>query len=577
MNAIIRFLFDWVFVLLFRMLQAFLQLVNFCEQIFDVFAGTAKVSYNGQKDYLINVFFGQSSVSVVFWGVTAIAMTLCFAFTIIAVTRKTLDIGGVVKNSIGQIVTNAAKAGITFLLLSFLSIASVNLATVVLVQVNYLMKNANNLLYEDPGTRTFTGEEYSAMTRIMNTIANYSLVPSMDSRFNINTCFNAIRGDLQYLYLNGFFDTYYGSNQDASNWQSALALIAGAGDIDHPLPLDEVNSSITAALVKVMNQLKNNPNFKPLESVAQAPIESMSMDNTIFLTATLTAPYSSIYRNNPSFTDALRRSYSNGGSKSYNNLTQVRGDFDIWNVRYDVGYIACIVFVVVMVKCIFTFILRLFDLLLLYISAPFFVSSMPLDDGQKFQVWRQAFIVKLISGFGSVMAMRLYLMLIPLVMGGKLVFFDNPATNYMAQLLFILAGAYAVMKATSLLTNIVAGTPGAAARGEEMGAMLGGMVLGKTVNTATSIVKRVGGSTVGAIRRGISFPASPAQADTSAREHSQTLPESSRAHGTAASPTVTEEQRKPSVLPESQRGAVSPPTGSGGLKKPPIPPSSRDE
>lgn len=564
-NAIIRFLFDWVFVLLFRMLQAFLQLVHFCEQIFDVFAGTAKVSYNGQKDYLINVFFGQSNIAVVFWGITAIAMTLCFAFTIVAVTRKTLDIGGTVKNSIGQIITNAAKAGLTFLLLSFLAIASVNLSTVVLVQVNYLMKNANNLMYENPNTRTFSGQEYSAMTRIMNTIANYSLVPSRDSRFNINCCFNDIRGDLQYLYLNGFFDTYYGDGSDVSNWQSALALIAGAGNIDKPLPLDEVNSSVTSALVTVMNQLQNNPNFKPLESVPQTPIESMSMDNTIFLTASLTAPFSSIYRNNPSFTDALRRAYSNGGTKSYTNLSQVRRDFDIWNVRYDIGYIACIVFVVVMIKCIFTFILRLFDLLLLYLSAPFFVSSMPLDDGQKFQVWRQAFVVKLISGFGSVMAMRLYLMLIPLVMGGKLVFFDNPATNYLAQLLFILAGAFAVMKATGLLTNIVAGTPGAAARGDDLGYMMGGALLGKTMSSAKKVVNKVGGATVGAIkqdmgRRRAEFMHSAGSASKSRRTAGE---------GTSA-PPGGESRNHSQALPESQRGAnEAAATSSDGQIKPP--------
>ena len=285
------------------------------------------------------------------------------------------------------------------------------------------------------------------------------------------------------------FDVYYGDGHD--NWQAALALIAGAADIENDLPLGEVNSSVTNAIMTVMDELKYNPDFKPLQSVPRMPTQSMTMDNTIFLTSTLEAPYSSVYRRNPSFTDALRRSYSDG-SKSYTNLKQVRKDFDIWEVRYDIGYVTCIVFIVIMVKCIFTFIIRLFDLLLLYISAPFFVSSMPLDDGQKFQAWRSAFIVKLISGFGSVMAMRLYLMLVPVVMDGKLVFFEDAGTNYLAQILFILAGAFAVMKATSLLSNIVAGTPGAAARGEELGSFLGGAVLGKGMSMAVGGLSAAG-------------------------------------------------------------------------------------
>lgn len=196
---------------------------------------------------------------MVFWGITAIAMTLCFVFTIVAVTRKTLDIGDSVKNSVGQIITNAGKAGLTFLLLNFVCIASINLANVVLVQVDYLMKNANTILEDDQENKTFTGEEYSAMTRIMNTISNYSLAPSPDNRFNINACYNALRGDLYYLYYHGMFDVYYGDGHD--NWQAALALIAGAADIENDLPLGEVNSSVTNAIMTVMDELKYNPDL----------------------------------------------------------------------------------------------------------------------------------------------------------------------------------------------------------------------------------------------------------------------------------------------------------------------------
>ena len=48
-----RLLFDWFFVLLYKLLRLLLMLVDFMEKIFDVFAGITKVSYNGQKDYLI--------------------------------------------------------------------------------------------------------------------------------------------------------------------------------------------------------------------------------------------------------------------------------------------------------------------------------------------------------------------------------------------------------------------------------------------------------------------------------------------------------------------------------------------
>lgn len=146
------------FVLLYKLLRALLGLVDFMEGIFDVFAGLSKVSYNGQKDYLVNVFFGQNIIAVIFWGMTAISLVLCFVFTVVAVTRKILDIGGGVKQSLGQILNGALRSCVSFLFVSVICIASVNLANICLIQINYLMKNASTLMYDGDNERTFSGK-----------------------------------------------------------------------------------------------------------------------------------------------------------------------------------------------------------------------------------------------------------------------------------------------------------------------------------------------------------------------------------------------------------------------------------
>ncbi len=505
-----RLLFDWVYVLFYKLFRALLEIVEFMEGIFDVFAGISKVSYNGQKDYLVNVFFGQNIIAVIFWGMTAISLVLCFVFTIVAVTRKILDISGGVKQSLGQILNGALRSCVSFLFVSIICIASVNLANICLVQINYLMKNASTLMYDSDNQKTFTGEENAAMTRIMNTIANYALNSSTDNRYNINVCFNSIREDLLYLQQHQFFSYEYPMDGKHHNWQSAITLIANSGDIGKDLDLETVDSSVTEAIRTVMDELKYNPNFRPLETASRPDQGNISVSDTIFLVSSMEAPEGSVYRDNPSFDDALRRSYLNG-SKSWRNLTQVRKDFDIWEIRYDIGYITCIVFVVIMTQCIFLFILRLFDLLLLYISAPAFASTIPLDEGVRFQAWRQAFTIKVISGFGSVMAMRLYLVMIQIIMDGKLRFFENNVTNYLCQLLFILAGSYAVLKASPLLTQIVAGNGAAAANSEALSAALGGMVGGmvgrKLVQAtgmglkATATLAQAPGAAIRGIRR----------------------------------------------------------------------------
>ena len=478
-----RLLFDWFFVLLYKLLRVLLMLVDFMEKIFDVFAGITKVSYNGQKEYLVNVFFGQNIIAVIFWGMTAISVVLCFVFTEVAVTRKILDMGGGVKQSLGQILNGALRSCVSFLFVSVICIASINLANICLIRIDYLMSNASTLLNDGGNAKRFTGAENAAMTRIMNTIANYSVNSSVENRYNINVCFNNIREDLLFLQQQQFFSYEYPMVDGHHTWQSAIALIAGAGDIGQDLELETVDSSVTEALTTVMDEIKYNPQFRPMETASRPDQGKVSVATTIFLVSSMDAANSSVYRRNASFDDALRRSYLNG-TKSYENLTQVRKDFDIWEMRYDVGYITCIVFVVIMTQCIFLFILRLFDLLLLYLSAPAFVSTIPLDDGMRFQTWRQAFTIKVISGFGSVMAMRLYLVMIQVIMDGKLRFFEDGFTNYLCQLLFILGGSYAVLKASPLLTQIVAGNSGAAANSEALSAALGGIVGGKVAQTA---------------------------------------------------------------------------------------------
>jgi hypothetical protein len=67
------------------------------------------------------------------------------------------------------------------------------------------------------------------------------------------------------------------------------------------------------------------------------------------------------------------------------------------------------------------------------------------------------FIAKVFTGFGAAIGMRVYLMILPLIMGGNIVFGQNttPTMNYVIRLLFILGGAWAVYKSSSMLTTLL--------------------------------------------------------------------------------------------------------------------------
>lgn len=149
-------------------------------------------------------------------------------------------------------------------------------------------------------------------------------------------------------------------------------------------------------------------------------------------------------------------------------------------VDYILGFAALIFMAVIMVICLFTFIKRIFDIMLLYITSPYFVSTIVLDDGEKFRRWRDTFIAKILVGFGSVIGLRIFLMMIPVIMNDQLEIFDSVAGNitggYIIRLVFILGGMYAVYKSSTLLTGIISSS--VAAEENANNALMAGLVGG---------------------------------------------------------------------------------------------------
>lgn len=155
-------------------------------------------------------------------------------------------------------------------------------------------------------------------------------------------------------------------------------------------------------------------------------------------------------------------------------------------VDYILGFISIIFMGIVLIICLFTFIKRLFEIVILYITSPYFVSTIVLDDGEKFRRWRETFIAKLLVGFGSVIGLRIFLMMVPAIMSDDLSIFDSVAGNatggYVIRLVFILGGMFAVYKSSTLLTGII--SSGVAANESASNALLSGMVMGGAIGGA---------------------------------------------------------------------------------------------
>ena len=99
-----------IFKLCYYIERALCWLIGILMELFEVFAGLEPVTYNGQQQYLVNVFFSNKAINNIYWGMAIIGMILIFVFTMWAVIRKMFDLEGKQQQSLGQIIWSAIRS-----------------------------------------------------------------------------------------------------------------------------------------------------------------------------------------------------------------------------------------------------------------------------------------------------------------------------------------------------------------------------------------------------------------------------------------------------------------------------------
>ena len=145
------------------------------------------------------------------------------------------------------------------------------------------------------------------------------------------------------------------------------------------------------------------------------------------------------------------------GKLNYNNLSVVEEYYKLADLNFFVGLASSLVILVMFVLSTISFIQRIFDIVLLYIVSPVSVSTIPLDDGQRFKLWREMMISKVLGCYGIVLAMNLFFLIIPKISG--IAFFDSNFKNGIVQLLFVIGGAFAVTKANMVIAQLTGTMP----------------------------------------------------------------------------------------------------------------------
>ena len=455
-----------IFKLFYYLERALCWIISILTKVFEVFAGLDRVSYNGKPDYLINIFINNKAVNNIYWGMAIIGMIMVFMFTIWAVIRKMADVNSKQQQSLGEIIGSAAKSFLIILSMTLIMNVVLSFTNKLMEQINFIFNNAYHL--DQPVTREFSEEEYAAMGRVLATIGNYSIVQTSTNRYNLNLCYNDIRSDMYYLQQQGVFEYSYFTTDKNGNleesWQSVLSRIAKSADLSLDAKVDVYNQGIASSITYAMEYLRNTSNPRPVPSVTRNYIDDndIHLDRLVFLIGTTGAAKNEYFNKNPSMEDAVRGPYYYNQGRSLYNFDQVEDDFNIgFKMDYLVVWMLAMALIYNLVVIILNCVTRIFNMLFLYIIAPPVIAVGPLDNGGKFKQWSIAFIVQAFSVFGTVIAMRILTIFLPIVISPQLVLFENqPLLNMFAKFILVFGGFEAAKKSTSLLTGILADSAG---------------------------------------------------------------------------------------------------------------------
>lgn len=98
---------------------------------------------------------------------------------------------------------------------------------------------------------------------------------------------------------------------------------------------------------------------------------------------------------------------------------------------------------------------RVYELAFMYVTMPLFMSTLPLDDGARFRSWGETFISKIIIAYGTVIAVNLFALILPIASRMQIDGFSN-ATNQLFQIVMMLGGTMVIPAGQALFSKLFA-------------------------------------------------------------------------------------------------------------------------
>ena len=161
-------------------------------------------------------------------------------------------------------------------------------------------------------------------------------------------------------------------------------------------------------------------------------------------------------------------------------------------MNFFVGIAGGLVILVMFVMSAVMFVQRIFDIILLYIVSPASVSTIPLDDGGRFRIWREMLVSKVLSAYGIILSMNIFFLVVPQI--SQITFFGNAFKDGIVQLLFVIGGAFSITKANMIIAQLTGSNAGMQEMQQMMSNVHSGMHM---VHTAGRVAAGAAGMIIG--------------------------------------------------------------------------------
>lgn len=115
--------------------------------------------------------------------------------------------------------------------------------------------------------------------------------------------------------------------------------------------------------------------------------------------------------------------------------------------------IASIGLMIAMVVAIINLAKRVYEIVLLYIVLPVSMSTIAIDDGARFKIWRETFVTKIVLAYGTVFSVNIFILILPFISKMKIPGVSNFA-NSMFLIFMIIGGALVIPAGQTLFARL---------------------------------------------------------------------------------------------------------------------------